>query len=295
MNPLPNMPTTSAQSNVTFIDLEASLLPLLDSIANLAVDPPSLYIDLEGIALGRHGSISILSLYIAPTGETYLIDIHSLGKAAFSTITNSGTSLKTVLESSTIPKVVFDIRNDSDALFSLFQISVDGIKDLQLMELAFRTGSRKFVSGLAKCIEKESPISTAAKTEWRLTKERGRRLFAPEKGGRYDVFNERPLKPEIIQYCKQDVALLPGLYGVYSAKLRQPGQAFWRVHVRETTKNRIKLSQRPDYDGNSKSKALGWDDQSIDQDIESWNEDIMMEAMAGTVSFETGFAPNTLS
>jgi exonuclease 3'-5' domain-containing protein 1 len=153
---------------------------------------------LEGIGLGCHGFISILSLYIAPTKKTYLIDIHSLGEAAFSTTTNSGTSLKTVLESSTIPKVVFDICNDSDALFSLFQISVDGIKDLQLMELAFRTGSRKFVSGLAKCIEKESPISTAAKTEWRLTKERGRRLFAPEKGGCYDIFNERPLKPEII-------------------------------------------------------------------------------------------------
>jgi exonuclease 3'-5' domain-containing protein 1 len=110
------MSTTSAQSNVTFIDTEASLLPLLDCITNLGVDPPSLYIDLEGIALGRHGSISILSLYIAPTKKTYLIDIHSLREAAFSTTIHSGTSLKTVLESSTIPKVVFDIRNDSDAL-----------------------------------------------------------------------------------------------------------------------------------------------------------------------------------
>ena len=32
------MSTTSAQSNVTFIDTEASLLPLLDSIANLGVN-----------------------------------------------------------------------------------------------------------------------------------------------------------------------------------------------------------------------------------------------------------------
>jgi exonuclease 3'-5' domain-containing protein 1 len=206
------MSTTSAQSDLIFIDLEADLLPLLDSITNLAFNPPSLYIDLEGVDLGRHGSISILSLHIAPTQKTYLIDIHSLGSAAFSTTNSSGASLKTILESSTIPKVVFDVRNDSDALFSLFQISVDGIKDLQLMELAYRTGSRKFVSDLAKCIEKESSISAVAKTEWCLTKERGRRLFAPEKGGRYEVFNERPLNPEITQYCKQDVVLLPGLY-----------------------------------------------------------------------------------
>jgi exonuclease 3'-5' domain-containing protein 1 len=75
---------------------------------------------LEGIALGYHGAISILPLYIALTKKTYLIDIHSLKEAAFSTTTNSGTSLKTVLESSTIYKVVFDICNDSDALLSLF-------------------------------------------------------------------------------------------------------------------------------------------------------------------------------
>ena len=53
INSLPNMSTILAQSNAIFIDLEADLLPLLDSIPNLTVDPPSLYIDLEGIDLGR--------------------------------------------------------------------------------------------------------------------------------------------------------------------------------------------------------------------------------------------------
>ncbi|CZT13567.1 uncharacterized protein RAG0_17064 [Rhynchosporium agropyri] len=185
------MSTTSAQSNATFIALEADLMALLDSIPNLPVEPPSLYLDLKGIDLGRHGSVSILSLHIAPTQMTYLIDIHSLGRAAFSATKNSGTSMKSALASSAIPKIIFDIRNDLDALFSLFQISVDCIKDLQLIELAYRTGSREFVSSLAKDIEKESPISVAAKTKWKLTKECGHRLFAPEKGGRYEVFNER--------------------------------------------------------------------------------------------------------
>ncbi|KFX95237.1 hypothetical protein O988_05887 [Pseudogymnoascus sp. VKM F-3808] len=114
------MPTAAPESNITVIDTEENLLPLLDSLPSLAVEPPSLYINLEGIALGRHGCISILTLHIAPTKETYLIDIHVLKEAAFSTTTASGTSLKTILESPTIPKVVFDIRNDSDALFNLF-------------------------------------------------------------------------------------------------------------------------------------------------------------------------------
>ena len=146
------MSTISAQSNVAFIDLEASLLPLLNSIVNLAVDPPSLYIDLEGIAVGRQGSIPILSLYIAPTKKTYLINIQGLGPAAFSATTNSGDITENRLGIVNYPQVVFDIRNDSDALFSLFQISVDRIKDLQIMELASRIGSRKFASSLtAKC------------------------------------------------------------------------------------------------------------------------------------------------
>lgn len=88
------------------------------------------------------------------------------------------------------------------------------------MELATRTGSHEFVSSLAKCIARESPISAAAKAEWSLSKEHGPRLFDPAKGGRYEIFNERPMKQDIVQYCHLDVALLPGLYSVYNAKLR---------------------------------------------------------------------------
>lgn len=276
------MSNISPKSKVTVIDSEGSLLPLLDSITSLAVEPPSLYIDLKGMSLGRHGSISILSLYIAPTRETYLIDIYNLKEAAFSITTTSGTSLKTILESPTIPKVVFDIRNDSDALFSLFQISVAGIKDVQLMELATRNGSRRLLSSLTTCIEDESPISALERITWRVAKDRGHLLFDPEMGGRFEVFNERPLKPDIIQYCQQDVALLAALYGVYNDKLRQVGQAFWRVQVRGDTEDRIKLSQGPDYNGKSASMALGWDDQLLEEYSDSWNDEIMMEARDGT-------------
>ena len=103
-----------------------------------------------------------------------------------------------------------------------------------------------------------------------------------ERGGCYQALNECPPKPEIIQYCRQNVILLPALYDVYNTKLRQLGQTFWRIHVRDTTKDRIKLSQSPDYNGNSKSSDLGWNDQTIETEIESWNEDLMMEDRAGT-------------
>jgi exonuclease 3'-5' domain-containing protein 1 len=118
------------------VDSVSALLCLLDNLKNLPTSPPSLYIDLEGVKLGCRGSISILSLYLATTKKVYLVDIHILCSTAFSTTNGAGDSLKAILEASTVPKVFFDIRNDSDALIRHYQISVDGIKDLQLMELS---------------------------------------------------------------------------------------------------------------------------------------------------------------
>ncbi|KFZ16569.1 hypothetical protein V502_05022 [Pseudogymnoascus sp. VKM F-4520 (FW-2644)] len=267
------MSNISPKSNITVIDSEESLLPLLDSIASLAIKPPSLYINLEEIALGRHGSISILSLHIAPTKETYLIDIHTLQGAAFSTTTTSGTSLKSVLESPTIPKVVFDIQNESDALFNLFQISVDGIIDLQLMGSVTKSGSVKFAAVLAGCIERDSRIDVRQKNRWRHAKEDGQRFFAPEMGGRFDILNERPIKPEIIQYCQLDVALFPGLYNTYARQ----GSDRERHRILEQTKLRVKRSQSPHYDKHSMSKVFGWDDGYKSKLIESWIGGIVVE------------------
>ena len=41
---------------------------------------------------------------------------------------------------------------------------------------------------------------------WKKVKEAGNRLFAPEKGGSYNIFETRPLDPRILAYCAQDVA-----------------------------------------------------------------------------------------
>jgi len=191
-------------------------------------------------------------------------------------------SLKTILESAAIPKVVFDIRNASDALFSHFQISVNGIQDLQLMELATRRFSKDLVAELGECVERECPISAAAKAKWRRAKEDARRLYDPIRGGRYEIFNERPMRPEIIQSCAWDVALLPELYDVYNAKLSPSGQAFWQAQVRGSTEERIKLSQSPGYDGEAECKVRGpWNMYEIGRAIDSWNDDVVRAAFYG--------------
>lgn len=130
---LENLNLKSDQS-LDFVDTEAKIARLVGRLQNLPTSPPSLYIDLEGVDLSRHGSISILQIHILPLEETYLVDIHSLQEKAFSkTASDKGHNLLGILESPLIPKVFFDVRNDSDALFSHFNVKLAGVIDLQLM------------------------------------------------------------------------------------------------------------------------------------------------------------------
>ncbi|KAJ5557340.1 hypothetical protein N7494_001255 [Penicillium frequentans] len=283
--------TESTGIEILVID-SVSLLPSVIDTAVIGIRPgvPSLFIDLEGIQLGRHGSISIMSLYIPSKKRVCLIDIYRLGKEAFSTINSDGKSLKTLLESPDILKVLFDVRHDSDALFGLYGISVDGIRDVQLMELGTRTGSKEFLAGLKKCVEADSTITQKEKTAWGRTKDHARQLFDPSLGGRYEIFNERPIRQVIAEYCAGDVTLLPNLFNVYSAKLHPPRETFWKLHILEATKGWIKLSQSPRFDGKSRANARGpWDKESIEQAIDQWNDDIMDEAMNEQEDFDHEF------
>ncbi|RWA12462.1 hypothetical protein EKO27_g2642 [Xylaria grammica] len=166
----------------------------MNSHETLPTDPPSFFIDLEGENLSRHGTISILQLHVLPRGQTRLFDIMVLGGRAFATAGTSGCTFKDVLESKDIPNVFFDVRNDSDALCSHFQIKLSGVQDLQLMQLATRqVGRKRYVCGLAKCIADDAPMSDVDKATWKTKKVKGLKLFAPEMGGSDKVlFNERP-------------------------------------------------------------------------------------------------------
>ena len=113
-------------------------------------------IDLEGVNLSRFGKIAIMQMLLPPSPIVYLVDVHVLGPEAFRVAAES-TSLKSILESKTTYKVFFDIRNDLDALYAHFGVSVAGLIDLQVLEYATQQPRRKFVNRLAKCIEKDLP------------------------------------------------------------------------------------------------------------------------------------------
>ncbi len=121
------------------------------------------------------------------------------------------------------------------------------------MEFATRTYSNKYVSRLSKCIEKDLSLTVAETKSWKSVKERGISLFAPEKGGSYEVFNERPMAKDLIDYCTQDVRYLPRLWAYYQSRLG----ADWARKVDIATKERVLLSQTPSYNGKGQHMALG--------------------------------------
>lgn len=246
--------TTEAYS---FVDTSLALSALLDALAELPTHPPSIYVDLEGEQLSRHGTISIIQIYISTMTHTYLIDVCALQKQTFTTRGSKGQTIQNILESSDIPKVIFDVRNDSDALFAHFGVRLAGVQDLQLMELATRPPPRKTVNGLAKCIETSGLLSDEEKLAWDDCKEKGLRLFLPHSGGSYKVFSQRPLSEEILRYCIQDVHYMPRLWAFYASKMTSK----WWKKVESTSMERIRQSQSSRYVSRGKSKAgapRGW-------------------------------------
>ncbi|KAI9804108.1 MAG: hypothetical protein M1825_001510 [Sarcosagium campestre] len=240
----------------SLLDTCSGIVSFLERISNFPTDPPSLYLDLEGEALSRNGSISLLAIYIPVENHAYLVDIHNLKGEAFASCGPDGNTLKHVLESPNIPKVFFDVRNDSDALYAHYGIKLAGIQDIQVMENAARRGGlagKKFLNGLARCIERDCPMTLGKKQRWLARKERGHRLFDPTKGGSYEVFDARPLTKAIVDYCVQDVCFMPQLRNLYWEKL----DIVWQLKVEEATKARVLLSQSAGYQPHGRHKALG--------------------------------------
>lgn len=152
-----------------------------------------------------------------------------------------------------IPKVFFDVRNDSDALYSHFQVRLSCVIDVQLMELATRGFSRKRVRGLATLIRNSGVLVGFNKMQWEYIKREGKAVFTSADQANKEVWNQRPLPQVIVDYCVQDVTVLPWLWMLYDRGLSDE----WREKVEEETVNRVKESQSEDYVGDGEHKTYG--------------------------------------
>ncbi|KAL8651411.1 MAG: hypothetical protein Q9226_004718 [Calogaya cf. arnoldii] len=211
-----NTPYTSTQSQTRPLSTPA-VTP--QTIFNPPTTMPQLYVDAEGISLSRSGELSILIIHIetANVSHTYLLHLHVLGAVTFAITTSNGLhTLRSLLSDNRIPKVLFDCRMDSDALFGQFGVLLGGVIDLQLMSLATRNGGSRHLPSLGVCLKDDLDIPAGEQTWVDAAKSAGQKLWRPRCGGSMERFNDDPLHEDIVRYCVADAAYLPRLYENYN-------------------------------------------------------------------------------
>lgn len=204
----------------------ATVISTVEDLSNFIWQIPrsgGLYLDLEGFQLGRHGSISLMSVLVYPVGVVKVIDVHELGSLAFTTPDTNGRTLGSILQDPEHGKFFWDLRSDFDALWHLYGIKLEGIVDIQLLENYSREGSSKeLLLGLAKAVDSVVPLSDVEKLRWTSTKQTLKRQM-----GSTDVFANRPLDDATLRYCVNDVVHLPYLHQHYFQQCQQG----WRYPV----------------------------------------------------------------
>ncbi|KAK3076077.1 hypothetical protein LTR53_000017 [Teratosphaeriaceae sp. CCFEE 6253] len=222
------------------VDTPEAVKALVDTLFSVEADCASIYVDLEGIWIPLHQ-------------QAFVVDVYMLGTRAFDTLNSDGKTMRSVLESERIKKCFFDVRNDADALYALFDVRLAGVADIQLLELASRRGPKHVLCGLATCVDQEQTLSTPLLHKWQSTKTEVVKMFDSKRGGSYEVFNTRPLPQILIEYCDGDVRVLPMLSAIYEKRLSNG----WSEKVRIKTEKRLADSRRPEYKPQGKHKIFG--------------------------------------
>lgn len=184
-----------------------------------------LAVDCEGNSLSREGALTIIT--VATEEKVYIFDVLKLGQLVFSS------GLSEILEDKSRKKLMFDCRQDSDALWHQFKVKLSGVLDLQLLEVIYRRenppvsaantpqfstknkrGGRRSrrsqrtdevekIYGFGRCIELYLQDEKLMKI-----KDKGKELLKEDE----EVWTKRPLTDELIQYCIVDTMTMFRLY-----------------------------------------------------------------------------------
>ncbi|KAM0206200.1 hypothetical protein ACHAQI_008499 [Fusarium lateritium] len=252
---------SSPKTNIGTAEVtEPSMVSIKSDLNKLPTKPPSIYIDATGI--GQDELID-LQLWVPPTNKLYSVNFRRLGTTALSSVDDNCPTLRTILESDAVPKVGFDIRGLSRLFHSQFNVSLGGMCDLQLMELASRDygESKKFLAGFAKCIDEDVPSNNDAKIRW----------LTPGDTTNMHMFNSPGHVPRI---SMRRVELFPTLWAIYRRKLGAPSQTFWLASVRTQSCQRVIESKKAPrrQDQQHLGPAIWWDAELKQAAMDEWIE-----------------------
>lgn len=214
---------------VNIVDTQDKLCLLIRLLSNKKV----LYVDCEGDDLCRYGKIYTIQIYY-PNDErlVHIIDLCKLQNPFY--IRYGDKTLEDILMQCKL--VMFDPRNDVDALYAFYKVLPINVVCLQLAEVAYRKQSYcsvRFLNGLDKCIN--NYCITSLTREERVIKHK---ISKQLREGQFNftkfICNSSNSNPEIVIYSCVDVICMPELELKTFAHLKPPAQQW----VEEESKKR---------------------------------------------------------
>ena len=217
-----------------------------------------LAVDCEGDSLSRQGALTIIT--VATEEKVFIFDVLKLGQLVFTS------GLGEILEDKSREKLTFDCRQDSDALWHQFKVRLNGVLDLQLLEVIYRRenptadptvdaprfstantpGGRRNrrsqridevekIYGFGRCIELYLQDEKLTKI-----KNKGKELLKEDE----ELWTKRPLTDDLIQYCIVDTMAMFRLYskmkdvnGGEQARLRVASEKYVDLHRGKTERS----------------------------------------------------------
>ena len=196
--------------NYKLVDDESDLQDAISELKRKVEDQNTLIaVDCEGVSLSRKGALTIIT--VATEDLVYIFDVLKLGRIIFSS------GLGEILADKFREKLMFDCRQDSDALWHQFHVKLAGVLDLQLLEVIYRretasaktrfstrnrrsqrtrrTGEVENINGFRRCIELYVKDEKLVKV-----KDKGKELIKEDE----KVWRKRPLTDALIKYCVVD-------------------------------------------------------------------------------------------
>ncbi|KAG4439533.1 hypothetical protein IFR05_004973 [Cadophora sp. M221] len=236
-------PNLTAVNTLKKLDAFLTLIPLIHPSTDAA---PQLAWDCEGVNLGRHGSLTHITLGIRSLNQFFCFDYHVLGREMLDLQGKSGQSLRTLLQDPNHMHIWNDPRGDQDALKTHCGITLpaDSVRDIQLLGLAVLDGgqTRDRRRGLSDAILQEGPdwMSPKVLADW-YTANRDGKAFFSQNG--YGEFAKRPMNKIAWRYAIGDVTQLFNLYDNLAPK--QTGEM--RDMIRGETKRSLKEVMSADW------------------------------------------------
>ena len=196
--------------NYKLVDDESDLQDAISELKRKVEDQNTLIaVDCEGVSLSRKGALTIIT--VATEDLVYIFDVLKLGRIIFSS------GLGEILADKFREKLMFDCRQDSDALWHQFHVKLAGVLDLQLLEVIYRretasaktrfstrnrrsqrtrrTGEVENINGFRRCIELYVKDEKLVKV-----KDKGKEWIKEDE----KVWRKRPLTDALIKYCVVD-------------------------------------------------------------------------------------------